>query len=101
MPCAFAPYSQQRCVLSKAPSSTVSLKGSIRCRGSDVGCLAEGEVGGSGCVRRHRMEQQGLTPRDLEHFIGPSGRVSEVLNRKRPLSLRMVKAASRGLEDSL
>jgi len=26
--------------------------------------------------------QEGLTPRDLEPFIGPSGRVSEVLNRK-------------------
>ena len=26
---------------------------------------------------RFRMEQQGLTPRDLEPFIGPSGRVSE------------------------
>ena len=35
-----------------------------------------------------RMEQQGLTPRDLETYIGSSGRVSEVLNRKRPLSLR-------------
>ncbi len=40
---------------------------------------------------KFRMEQEGLTPRDLEPFIGPSGRVSEVLNRKRPLSLRMVK----------
>ena len=44
------------------------------------------------------MEQQGLTPRDLEHFIGPSGRVSEVLNRKRPLSLRMVKQLHEGLQ---
>ena len=39
---------------------------------------------------KFRMEQQGLTARDLEPFIGPSGRVSEVLNRKRGLSLRMV-----------
>jgi HTH-type transcriptional regulator / antitoxin HigA len=44
-----------------------------------------------------RMEQQGLTPRDLEPYIGPSGRVSEVLNRKRPLSLRMVKQLHDGL----
>jgi hypothetical protein len=29
-----------------------------------------------------KMEQQGLTPKDLEPYIGPSGRVSEVLNRK-------------------
>jgi HTH-type transcriptional regulator/antitoxin HigA len=44
-----------------------------------------------------RMEQQGLTARDLEPCIGPSGRVSEVLNRKRPLSLRMVKQLHEGL----
>ena len=46
---------------------------------------------------KFRMEQQGLTPRDLEPFIGPSGRVSEVLNHKRPLSLRMVKRLHDGL----
>jgi HTH-type transcriptional regulator/antitoxin HigA len=44
-----------------------------------------------------RMEQQGLTPRDLEAYIGSSGRVSEVLNRKRPLSLRMAKRLHDGL----
>ena len=48
---------------------------------------------------KFRMEQEGLTPRDLEPFIGPSGRVSEVLNRKRPLSLRMVKRLHDGLTD--
>ena len=47
---------------------------------------------------KFRMEQEGLTPRDLEPFIGPSGRVSEVLNRKRPLSLRMVKRLHEGLK---
>ena len=46
---------------------------------------------------KFRMEQEGLTPRDLEPYIGPSGRVSEVLNRKRPLSLRMVKRLHDGL----
>jgi HTH-type transcriptional regulator/antitoxin HigA len=46
---------------------------------------------------KFRMEQQGLTARDLEPYIGPSGRVSEVLNRKRPLSLRMVKQLHEGL----
>ena len=34
---------------------------------------------------KFRMEQQGLTPKDLEPFIGSSGRVSEVLNHKRGL----------------
>jgi len=47
---------------------------------------------------KFRMEQEGLTPRDLEAFIGPSGRVSEVLNRKRPLSLRMIKRLHEGLK---
>ena len=46
---------------------------------------------------KFRMEQQGLTARDLEAYIGPSGRVSEVLNRKRPLSLRMIKQLHEGL----
>lgn len=46
---------------------------------------------------RFRMEQQGLTPRDLEAYIGSSGRVSEVLNRKRSLSLRMIKRLHDGL----
>ncbi|TAN47051.1 MAG: transcriptional regulator [Methylococcaceae bacterium] len=46
---------------------------------------------------KFRMEQQGLTPRDLETYIGGSGRVSEVLNRKRPLSLKMVKRLHKGL----
>jgi len=40
---------------------------------------------------KFRMEQQNLTPKDLEPYIGSSGRVSEVLNRKRRLSLQMVK----------
>ena len=40
---------------------------------------------------KFRMEQQGLTPRDLEAYIGKSGRVSEVLNGKRALSMRMIK----------
>ncbi len=46
---------------------------------------------------KFRMEQQGLNPRDLEAYIGPSGRVSEVLNGKRPLSLRMIKRLHDGL----
>ncbi|NCC35713.1 MAG: transcriptional regulator [Chloroflexia bacterium] len=44
-----------------------------------------------------RMEQQGLSPRDLEPYLGSSGRVSEILSRKRSLSLRMVKRLHQGL----
>jgi len=40
------------------------------------------------------MEQKGLTRRDLEPAIGSRGRVSEVLTRKRPLTLPMVRALS-------
>src|SRR3990167_506557 len=46
---------------------------------------------------KFRMEQQGLTQKDLEPFIGSSGRVSEVLNHKRRLSLSMVKRLHDGL----
>ncbi|WP_048308073.1 type II toxin-antitoxin system HigA family antitoxin [Halomonas sp. PR-M31] len=46
---------------------------------------------------KFRMEQQGMTPRDLEPFIGSSGRVSEVLNRKRGLSLNMIRRLHDGL----
>ena len=46
---------------------------------------------------KFRMEQQNLTPKDLEPYIGSSGRVSEVLNRKRRLSLQMVKKLHVGL----
>ena len=44
------------------------------------------------------LEQKGLTRRDLEPAIGSRGRVSEVLNRKRPLTLPMVRALSALLE---
>jgi len=47
---------------------------------------------------KFRMEQEGLTPRDLEPYIGQSGRVSEVLNRRHPLSLPMVKRLHDGLK---
>jgi HTH-type transcriptional regulator/antitoxin HigA len=41
------------------------------------------------------MEQKGLSRHDLEPAIGSRGRVSEVLNRRRPLTLPMVRALSR------
>jgi HTH-type transcriptional regulator/antitoxin HigA len=37
-----------------------------------------------------RMAERGLTRRDLGRLLGSSGRVSEVLNRKRPLSVDMM-----------
>jgi HTH-type transcriptional regulator/antitoxin HigA len=49
---------------------------------------------------KFRLDQQGLTQCDLDPYIGPSGRDSEVLNCKRPLSLRMVKQLHEGLKIS-
>lgn len=40
---------------------------------------------------RFRMEQQGLKQVDLVPLIGSKSKVSEVLNRKRPLSLAMIR----------
>lgn len=40
---------------------------------------------------RFRMEQQGLTRKDLEPMIGPRNRVADVLNRKRSLSIEMIR----------
>jgi HTH-type transcriptional regulator / antitoxin HigA len=46
---------------------------------------------------KFRMEQQGLSRRDLEPFIGTRTRVAEVLNRKRSLSIGMIRRLHRGL----
>lgn len=46
---------------------------------------------------KFRMEQQGLQPKDLEPFIGGSGRVSEVLSKKRRLTLPMIRKLNAGL----
>jgi HTH-type transcriptional regulator/antitoxin HigA len=46
---------------------------------------------------KYHMEQHGLQPRDLAPYIGNRNRVYEVLNRKRPLTLRMVWRLHQGL----
>jgi len=46
---------------------------------------------------RFRMEQEGLTRKDLAKYIGSQSKVSEVLNHKRPLSLAMIRALHEGL----
>jgi HTH-type transcriptional regulator / antitoxin HigA len=47
---------------------------------------------------RVRMAEKNLRPRDLEGMIGSRGRVSEVLSRKRPLTLPMIRRLSKGLD---
>ena len=46
---------------------------------------------------RYHMESQGLEPKDLVPYIGSRNRVYEVLNRKRPLTLKMVWRLHTGL----
>lgn len=45
-----------------------------------------------------RMDQQGLNKKDLVPFFGSLSKVSEVLARKRPLSLAMIRKIHKGLE---
>jgi len=47
---------------------------------------------------KFRMEQMNLTRKDLEPLIGPRGRVAEVLNRRRPLSLAMIRSLHQELQ---
>jgi HTH-type transcriptional regulator/antitoxin HigA len=46
---------------------------------------------------RFRMQQAGLKQQDLVPYMGSRGKVSEVLNRKRPLTLSMMRGLHRGL----
>lgn len=46
---------------------------------------------------RYHMDQSGLAPRDLIPYIGSRNRVHEVLNRRRPLTLKMIWRLHRGL----
>lgn len=46
---------------------------------------------------KFRMDQQGMSAKDLQPMIGGLNRVYEVLNRKRPLSLAMVRRLNSGL----
>jgi HTH-type transcriptional regulator/antitoxin HigA len=46
---------------------------------------------------KFRMEQAGLTAKDLEPMIGRSNRVYEILNRKRSLTLAMIRKLHDGL----
>ncbi len=46
---------------------------------------------------KFRLEQGGLSIKDLEPMIGRSNRVYEVLGRKRPLTLGMIRRLHKGL----
>jgi len=42
----------------------------------------------------HRMDVLGIDRKDLEKIIGTRARVSEILNRKRPLTINMIRRIS-------
>jgi HTH-type transcriptional regulator/antitoxin HigA len=46
---------------------------------------------------RYYMESRGLTRADMEQYLGSRARVSEVLNRKRPLTMEMIRNLHKGL----
>lgn len=46
----------------------------------------------------YAMEARGLTRKDLEPLIGSRGRVAEVLNRARPLTLAMIRRLAESLK---
>jgi HTH-type transcriptional regulator / antitoxin HigA len=46
---------------------------------------------------KYHMDQSGLKPRDLIPFIGSRNRVHEVLNGRRPLTLKMIWRLHKGL----
>jgi len=46
---------------------------------------------------KFRMDQAGLSIKDLEPMIGQPNRVYEVLSHKRPLTLRMIRNLNKGL----
>ena len=47
---------------------------------------------------KFRMDQSGMTVKDLVPYIGPLNRVYEVLSGKRSLSLSMIRRLSEGLQ---
>ena len=49
---------------------------------------------------KFRMEQLGLAQKDMVPYIGTKGKVSEVLNGKRPLTLAMMRSLNKSLDIS-
>jgi len=47
---------------------------------------------------KFRMEQMGMTKADMVQYLGSQSRVSEILNRKRGLTLRMIRSLNKGLK---
>ena len=48
-------------------------------------------------IERPKPRSGRLTRKDMETYLGSRQRVSDILNRKRPLSLTMIRKLNRGL----
>lgn len=46
---------------------------------------------------KFRMDQMGLTRKDLARYLGSASKISEILNGKHPLSLNMIRKLSTSL----
>ena len=44
-----------------------------------------------------QMDQLGINRKELQKFVGPKSRVSDILNRRRPLSLAQIKKLHKGM----
>jgi HTH-type transcriptional regulator / antitoxin HigA len=47
---------------------------------------------------KFRMEQMGISRTEMVKYLGSQNRVSEILNRKRTLTLKMIKSLYKGLK---
>ncbi len=47
---------------------------------------------------KFRMEQMGMTNSDMVQYLGSQSRVSEILNKRRKLTLSMIKSLYKGLK---
>ena len=47
---------------------------------------------------KFRMEQMGMTNSDMVKYLGSQSRVSEILNKRRKLTLGMIKSLYKGLK---
>lgn len=45
-----------------------------------------------------KISEQGLKRKDLAKYFGSSSRVSEILNRKRPMTIEMIRKIHKGLK---
>jgi len=78
------------------PNCSIRAEADYKATLKDVSTLMDSDPDPVEAIK-FRMDQSGLTIKDLEPIIGKSNRVYEVLNRKRPLTLAMIRRLHHGL----